>query len=63
MSTMAIRFTDGNDVHKLLPCFTVYPMESFKTKGFYYSRKQLQENAFSAADVFDKATRDRYYET
>ena len=63
ITTMGVRYSNENIDEKLLPCFTIYPLEAFKTKGFYYTRKMIEENSFSLSDIFDKGTRTMFNDT
>ena len=60
ITTLGVRYSNDNNEEKLLPCLTLYPLEAFKTKGFYFTGKMIEENSFSLAEIFDKGTRNMF---
>ena len=38
---------------KLLPCFTIYPNQAFKKKGFFWNSKSYNENTYKLDELLD----------
>jgi hypothetical protein len=46
----------GQETSLLLPCFTLHAVSSFKSKGFYYTARDLRNHSYAAEEVFDAGT-------
>ncbi len=52
MTTVGIRTYSQDEETKFLPCLTVCPWQTFKTRGFYYNRKTLVQETFEKEEIF-----------
>ncbi len=52
------RFRDDKDGGKYLPCITVCPFKSFKTRQFHYKGDDYLQNTFTKEDIFEQRTLD-----
>ncbi len=56
MKPSYFRFRDDMGTGKYLPCITVCPFQSFKTREFHYKSNDYLKNTYTKEDIFDKKT-------
>jgi len=56
MTTTGFQIVSKVDNEKNLPCFTIRPIPSFKTRGLHYTSEAYDKNSFTLHDIFHNET-------